>query len=809
MTDKSNIIGFFNVSQTTNSVRASTGISLESFLSSLLFSIIYCLIQIILYTYLCNSFQSFYDPFCKVHEVNNARRFLRFGKKLFNLDIQSYRELGLEPYFFLRFLCMLLYMFLMLTCVVTPVLVPINFLYGGDLKKGSGNPSDSLNSFPTDSAARGLDLISISNISPLHADKYIFHFLLTILIVTWFYHLCRNEIKYCIEEKNKEIIRQINKEPDKFLVVLVRGVNKSKFRTIASLKQFLNYDNDAVDCIWNIYDYKILEKTVQKYMSFRSRMEKLELQIIRAQNGISSNFSNSLFVDNPLSSLGISIPGISERVNNFNYLCIGLRNCSKKIKSIQYTIFNEELTKGDSMPLSDNVFIKFKTPVAAVLACQFLLTQDQKELNCRIISDTEDINWTSLSIKNDFASKMRNFFVFCLYSITIILWVIPVAMAGSISQLPYLTALIPTIRWINKLPSMIKGFIAGILPTIILAFLTGIAMNIFRWLSHKKYLLTKSESELHLQQWTFSFLHFHLFIVITISSGLVVVLENLVYRPTTVPSIIAKDLPRASNFFFSFFIYRGLTLFGNGLLQFYRFITQGLIYPRLFDTTPREKYERLLSYQNLDPCLGQTYPTFSVYASIGIVYSVISPLVLVFCCINFLLDLMAFKYLLSYSFSRRQLTETYGQLYPMAWRQLFAGIYCLEIFLMGLLFVVKDSDGKSACSIMGILMIILLLTTIWAHIKINTEFERSIDTIPYECLVNLQRDTNAMKDSQSKRKDFLHPYFSFQPDDEPVWIPQDTASSFIEESNRLHQHGISVICKGCSMDHKGHIHIDK
>ncbi|VEU24252.1 DEKNAAC105321 [Brettanomyces naardenensis] len=444
------------------------------------------------------------------------------------------------------------------------------------------------------------------------------------------------------------------------------------------------------------------------------------------------------------------------------------------------------------------------------------MLQGKEEMNSRLIqTDPEDIIWSNLMRKDQgkVYLKIREASTFILYILIIMCWVVPVAMVGSISQLPYLTALIPTISWLNKLPNLIKGFIAGILPTVILAFLTSFAMQIFQFLSRRGNQLTGSFIEMHLQKWIFIFLHFHLFIVITISSGFIVVLENIVYNPTSVPSMVAKDLPKASNFFFSFFIYRGLNLFGNGLLQFYRFITEVIIFPLINDRTPRQMNERRVKYRRLIPYWSQTYPTFSVYGSIGLVYSVISPLVLLFCCINFLLDLFTYKYLLSYTFGTVNRSETYGKLYPMAWRQLYAGIYSLEIFIMGLLFLVKDDHDNNTCFVLGILMTIVLCLTIWAHVSVNRRYEYGINMIEYEEVSKEDErvDDEKVEDEESTmslRLLYLHPSYRFKVSEQAVWIPRDCEGICEIEAERLEQRGIKIRIDGCRMDRLGNLMLE-
>ncbi len=826
MGNHTNVIGFLNTAQS-DTAAGSVGISLESFFSSLIFSVTYCLLQIIMYIFLKSRFDKFYDPFGKIKTESTTSRF-SWIRKIFSLEIESFRTYGLEAYLFLRYLYLLLFLFLMMTCFTIPILIPVNYLCGAtELERNciSDIESTLTTQYDTDFSAettKGLDKISTANISPRHTDKYIVHFTITIIIVTLFHIIMTSEIKFCIKEKNKAIIEQIShgKLKDYSCILCVENIPTATFLNIGFLKRFFNKDFSIVENVWNVYEHQGLKRMVSKYIALRNNLESLIVERLRYKNRVPSRLRKVIFTDKPLTlnlnpEWSVAIPGISERVNSFEYLCTEMNAILKEIDRVQSDILQKEQIEGDDLPLRSTAFIQFKTPAQAVLIHQIILRENREEIQCKLFNtDPKDIIWDNIIKRNSTVSKQtREVLIFLAYLGVTLCWVLPVAMVGSISQLPYLTALIPTVGWINKFPNFIKGFIAGILPSILLVFLTGLALQIFCILTEHRLISSKSSLQIHLQQWMFLFLHFHLFIVITISSGFIVVLENIVYRPTTVPSMVAKDIPKASNFFFSFFIYRGLNLLGNGLLQFYRFITEAIIFPKIKDNTPRSMKRREQSYRGLKPNWGEIYPTFSVYGSIGLVYSVISPLVLLFCCINFLLDLITYKYLLTYVFDKEDESDTYGKLYPMAWRQLYAGIYSLEVFLMGLLFLVRDEEENNTCLLLGMLMVIVLGITVWAHISINKKYTKSIETVPYEAMIGLNRNVVTEKPISSKemiknrklRLEYLHPVFRFDAKNQKIWIPKDPTQAYKTECKNLKSmHLEPHICE-YEIDSKGHV----
>lgn len=110
----------------------------------------------------------------------------------------------------------------------------------------------------------------------------------------------------------------------------------------------------------------------------------------------------------------------------------------------------------------------------------------------------------------------------------------------------------------------------------------------------------------------------------------------------------------------------------------------------------------------------------------GLIYSVISPLILVFNIITFSLFWLVYRYNTLYVTKFR--FDTGGLLYPTAINQLFTGLYFMELCLIGLFFLVQSADpdtGKTsnaACKVQGIIMIVVLVFTVLYQWLLNKAF---------------------------------------------------------------------------------------
>jgi hypothetical protein len=63
--------------------------------------------------------------------------------------------------------------------------------------------------------------------------------------------------------------------------------------------------------------------------------------------------------------------------------------------------------------------------------------------------------------------------------------------------------------------------------------------------------------------------------------------------------------------------------------------------------------------------------------------------------------------------------DTSGLFYPTAIRQLFTGIYFMELCLAGLFFLVRDADDRATCTAQGIIMVVVTALTALFHYTLD------------------------------------------------------------------------------------------
>ena len=125
---------------------------------------------------------------------------------------------------------------------------------------------------------------------------------------------------------------------------------------------------------------------------------------------------------------------------------------------------------------------------------------------------------------------------------------------------------------------------------------------------------TNTQAELQTQTWFFAFQVIQVFLVTTFTSGAAAVATKIIQEPTMVPTLLAENLPKASNFYLTYFILQGTASAAQNVLN-YSDLFEYLFYDLFLDKTPREKYSRYTSMKGIG--WGKVYPKFTNMAIIG------------------------------------------------------------------------------------------------------------------------------------------------------------------------------------------------
>ncbi|KAL7789027.1 hypothetical protein V8C37DRAFT_386990 [Trichoderma ceciliae] len=420
----------------------------------------------------------------------------------------------------------------------------------------------------------------------------------------------------------------------------------------------------------------------------------------------------------------------------------GFPLCNKKVDTIYWCRaelarlnmeIEEDQQHPERFPLMNSAFIQFNHQVAAHMACQSIMHHIPRQMAPRMNEiSPRDVIWSNMAL-SWWQEWLRTGAVTVVVLAMIFLWAIPVAWTAALGQLDQLiqqTSWLAFLRENDALENAAKA-VAGVLPAAVLALLLFLVPMILNVLAEIKGAKTGAQKSEFVQIFYFTFLFVQVFLIVSIASFFAASIDKLVDNITELDSVkavldlLATNLPKAANYFFSYMILQAMSTSSGTLLQIGALFVW-FILARLLDSTARSKWSRNTTLSDVN--WGTFFPVYTNFACIAIIYSVVAPLISIFAVITFGLLWVAQRYSMLYV--TRFEVDTGGVLYPRAINQTFTGIYVMELCLAGLFFIVVDDQGNHTCTPHGIVMIVVLILTILYQVLLNLSFSPLFRYLP-------------------------------------------------------------------------------
>ncbi|KAJ5641877.1 hypothetical protein N7490_005877 [Penicillium lividum] len=598
---------------------------------------------------------------------------------------------SLDGYLFLRFLRVLCAICFM-GCVLTwPILFPIH------ATGGNGNTQ--------------LDLLSFSNVT--NPSKYYANVIVACVYFTFvFYVVVRESLYYSnlrqVYLNSPAYASRMSARTVLFMSVPPDYRNEKKLRSVFG---------NAIQQVWITSNCKELAKLVDERDKYAYRLETAETKLIRRANKArmqaikKGEFSSDTCLDcessNPAWSQKVKRPThrlkiiFGKKVDSIHYYREQLVRVTGEVLNLQ-----RKHQEGDAKQLSA-IFIEFSTQNDAQIALQTISHHQPFHMTPRFIGiSPREVVWSALNISWK-QRVVRRFAVQGFLAVMVIFWSFPAALVGTISNITYICKIIPFLQFILKLPTFVKGAIEGLLPSAALALLMSLVPIICRICARRAGVPSLSRVELFTQSAVFVFQVVQVFLVTTLTSAASAATAQIIKDPLSIKDLLAQNLPKATNFYISYFLLQGLSMSSMALVQ----IASALIFRiinRFFAHSPRRLYTRWAELASLS--WGSVFPVFTNMGVIALTYSCIAPLILGFSFIGLYLVYQAYRY--NFFFVYDIQVDTKGLVYPRALQHLLTGLYIAEICLIGLC-AIKGAIGPV------VIMVIFLIVNILAHISLN------------------------------------------------------------------------------------------
>ncbi|XBW37964.1 hypothetical protein QEN19_003549 [Hanseniaspora menglaensis] len=608
------------------------------------------------------------------------------------------QQAGLDGYFFTRYLVIISLYCGASMLYVFPILFPVNAAHG------NGNS--------------GLDQLSFGDVKD--KGRYYAHVFVGWVFFWSFLYIIYRELTYFTAMRQVVLTSKKYATKKSERTVLLQNVPQKYLQESEIRKLFVGIKNVYITRAAPELDTKVKERT-----KLANKLENiLNGYISKACKTINKKKLSYTYAEDNDQIYDI----VKKRPSHKDKFLIG-----KKIDSIDFLLEKipelnteiEELQNSheENKPWN-SVFIEFESQYHAQVAKQTNLSSIPLALTPKSVGvEPQDVVWFNMRMVWWERMGRRTACVSAIIAL-VILWTIPVAFVGMISQITYLTKKLPWLDFINSLPKVLLGILTALAPTIALAVLMMLLPIFIRKMAVVQGAVSSQSIEYFTQQSYFAFQVIQVFLVTTIASSATSTVTQIIDKPSDAMTLLASNLPKSSNFFVAYIILQGLSGASGVIAQIVGLIVYHLL-GMFLDKTVRKQYNRFFSLPSVQ--FGTTFPVFTNLAVIIFSYALISPIILLFGFVGFFILYVAYLY--NFCFVYEQKTDSKGVHYPRALYQTIVGLYLGQICMLGL-FVVGKGWGPI------VLQLICLLVTAFVHINMTSSFDYlNENVIPLECML--------------------------------------------------------------------------
>ncbi|KAH7001106.1 hypothetical protein EDB80DRAFT_84815 [Ilyonectria destructans] len=395
-----------------------------------------------------------------------------------------------------------------------------------------------------------------------------------------------------------------------------------------------------------------------------------------------------------------------------------IRWCRTRLKDLNVEIFKlrRQLRRGDGSALPA-AFIEFDSQQSAQAAHQAVAHHRPLQMAPRILGIRPDeVVWSALRMKW-WERIIRRFLIMGLVIVAIIFWAVPCVFIGIVSNVSFLAKNVFFLTWLTLLPKPILGFLQGFVPAIALSFWMSLVPAMLRVCAIQAGVPSLVLVELFVQNAYFAFQVVQVFLITTITSAASAAFMDILKNPVSAKDLLAKNLPKASNFYLSYILVQCLAVGATGILHIFELLRQ-FIFSKIAQV-PRARFN--VWYTLRPPRFGGVYPVYTNMAVIALSYACIAPLVLLFACGGMSFVGLIYRYNILYVFDSE--LDTKGLFYPRALLHIIVGLYMAEICLVGL-FALKFAF------IPMVMMLMFFVFTGLVHLSLSDAITPLLQNLP-------------------------------------------------------------------------------
>ncbi|KAL6985662.1 hypothetical protein U1Q18_019037 [Sarracenia purpurea var. burkii] len=648
---------------------------------------------------------------------------------------------GLDSAAFLRIYTLGLKIFGPITIVALLVLIPIN-VSGGTLFFLS-----------KELVVSDIDKLSISNVHP-KSIRFFAHISMEYLFTFWICFMLYKEYDNVASMRLNFLASQ-RRRAEQF-TVLVRNVPHVSGRSISdSVENFFKTNHpDHYLCHQAVYNANKFAKLVRKRERLLNWLDYNQLKLERHPD------------KRPTRKRGfLGLWG--ERVDSIDFYKQQIKDRDRQLAMERQRILK------DPKSIMPAAFVSFDSRWGAAVCAQ---TQQSKNPTLWLTNwapEPRDVYWKNLAIP--FVSlSIRKLVISLSVFALVFFYMIPIAFVQSLANLEGLEKVAPFLRPLIEM-KFIKSFLQGFLP--------GLALKVFLYIL-PTVLMIMSKIEGHV---ALSVLErraaakYYYFMLVNVFLGSIVTgtafeqLHSFLHQsPTQIPRTIGVSIPMKATFFITYIMVDGWAGIASEILRLKHLVIFHL--KNMFIVKTERDKLKAMNPGSVD--FPETLPSLQLYFLLGIVYAVVTPILL-----PFILVFFAFAYLVY----RHQIINVYNQQYesvaafwPHVHSRIIASLLISQLLLLGLLSTKKAANSTP-------LLVALPILTLSFHKYCKNRFEPAFRKYPLEEAMAKDIEERASEPDLNLKAyltdAYLHPIFHSFEDVELTEVRVD--------KNRTHNPGTS------------------
>lgn len=681
---------------------------------------------------------------------SSPRRSRNFVGKFVNLEFKTYltflnwmpqalkmteseiiNHAGLDSAVFLRIYTLGLKIFVPMTIVALLVLIPVNVSSG------------TLFFLRKELVVSDIDKLSISNVRP-KSIRFFVHIGLEYLFTIWICFMLYKEYDIVASMRLRFLASQARRA-EQFTVV-VRNVPHVSGQSLSeTIDHFFQTNHpDHYLCHQAVYNANKFAKLVRKRERLQNWLDYNQLKFERHPE------------KKPTTKMGfLGLWG--KKVDAIDYYKHQMKELERRM-----SVERQKILK-DSKSILPVAFVSFKSRWGAAVCAQ---TQQCKNPTLWLTSwapEPRDIYWRNLAIP--FVSlTIRKFIISVSVFALVFFYMIPIAFVQSLANLEGLERVAPVLRPVIEL-KFIKSFLQGFVPGLALKIFLYILPTILMIMSKIEGHIALSNLERRTSAKYYYFMLVNVFLGSIATGTAFEQLDSFLHQsPTQIPRTIGVSIPMKATFFITYIMVDGWAGIASEILRLKPLVIFHL--KNLFLVKTERDREKAMDPGSVD--FPETIPSLQLYFLLGIVYAVITPILLPFMLVFFGLAYLVYRHQIINVYNQQY--ESAGAFWPHVHSRIIASLLLSQLLLLGLL------STKEAANSTPFLVVLPILTLAF-HKYCKSRFEPAFRKYPIEEAMakdRLDRTTEPEINLKAYLADaYLHPIFQSFEEEELVEVRVD------------------------------------